>query len=213
MLHPSLFNSGRPTPTTRPTHSRVVLPLLVLMLSALWMGAAQAQTLSFSPSSGTVDCADSTFVDIMVDDVTDLKGFTFTIEYDPDKVFIRSIQPGQALLDAGCSNFFEWVNWPNSPASDDTVRVDGSLLGLDCSLDLTEPGSLVRIAFEPGTDRDLSSLTFFASKLRDSNNGDISHNSSAIGSIENICNTAPPAPSSVPVARPSSTNPMWLTLE
>ena len=194
MLHPIQFISGRPRPTTRSTNNRVVLPLLVLMLSAVWMGAAQAQTtLSFSPSAGTVDCSDSTFVDIMIDDVTDLKGFTFTIQYDPDAVFIRSIQPGQALLDAGCSNFFEWVNWPNSPAPDDTVRVDGSLLGLDCSLDLDEPGSLVRIAFEPGANRDLSSLTFFASKLRDSSNGDITHDSDAIGSIENICNTAPVA--------------------
>ena len=43
--------------------------------------------------------------------------------------------------------------------------------------------------------------------------GQAEHHAAAMMPWENICSTAPPAPSRVPVARPSSTKPMWLTLE
>ncbi|MFT7698824.1 MAG: VCBS repeat-containing protein, partial [Candidatus Krumholzibacteriia bacterium] len=171
--------------TRRRTHS-AVLGLFVLMLGSLFTaGAAYSQAVvAFDPPNGSVDCGQSIFVDVTIDNaVTDLRGFSFTFQFDPTYVTPIAVTEGGALTGAPCATFFRWLN---ESSFTNTVEIDGSLLG--CSI--PGPGTILTIEFAATANRGQSALTVLASRFRDSNNADIPIVLPA-GTIDNICNTAP----------------------
>ena len=121
-----------------------IAPLLALAVLMLCAGAAQAQVMAVTPASLTVDCGETVFVDVTLDDVVDLQGFSLTFDIDPNIVTVTDVVAGEGLGDAACGNVFEW-------------DLDGNLLTVDmaflgCTLDLTDPRPIIRINFEAGAD-------------------------------------------------------------
>ncbi len=103
----------------------ITLGLTLVALVAL-TGAAAAQTaqLYFSPSSTSVDCNGNVNVDVMVDDITDLQGFSIYVNYNPNVVSVSGVTAGPDLV-AACTNAPYFYAYPNPNG---TLRVDASCL-------------------------------------------------------------------------------------
>ena len=160
-----------------------LLCIAVVLMGAV--GAASGQTLGFQAVAGDeVDCGGTVDIDVMVDDIPDLRGYSLFVQFDPAVVSDAGAVIGPDFAAACAENYFYKYD-----AVSGVLRVDASLLG--CSLSTTEPKSLLRITFEPGATKATSSLVVTgATILRDSGNNTLSYTPTA-GSIANICNTAP----------------------
>ena len=156
--------------------------LAIVLLGAV--GAASGQTVSFQAvTTDEVDCGGTVDFDVMVSGVSDLRGYSLYVQYDPDIVVSGAVAAGPDF-DAACGAWVEEFAPVNG-----LLRVDAVSQG--CSLDATTAKSVLRISFAPGTIKDTSALTVTgASILRDGANNTISF-TSVDGSIANICNTAP----------------------
>ncbi len=121
----------------------------------------------FNPPIEVISCDETFAVDVMIDDTfEELAGFSLTFEFDPGVVVLLGAEPGALLTDAGCSNFFTWLN-PEPGAS--TVEIDAGLLGCVNA----GPGSILRLKFA-GVVSGISPLTCLEDgRVRDSSNHEI----------------------------------------
>ena len=149
---------------TRCARSLVIGCLMVL---ALGVGSSSTQAaLGFDPLNGVI--VDTLVVSVTIDaSVTDLRGFTFTLEFDPSIVMPVAVTAGDLVLSAGCPNF---VTWLNAASIGDSIVVDGATLG--CSV--AGPGDIVDLTFV-GVGFGVSPLQCRRSELRDSLNAAILH--------------------------------------
>jgi hypothetical protein len=110
-----------------------------------WSAPAVAQpdpgAISFDPAEGTFVCAQVFVVEVLVDEIEDLRGFSLVIDYDEDIMLPLTVTAGSLLTGAACDNFFIWRN---AGAAADSIAVDGASLG--CSA--AGPGSIVKIEFD-----------------------------------------------------------------
>jgi len=130
------------------------------------MGAA----LSFAcdPPSCSFSGSDTLYAYAVIDPaVTDLKGYTFTLKFDPAVIYPVSVEPGPLIDGAACSPSFFWVN---QFAIGDSVKADMALLG--CSVD--GPGEILKIGFV-GVSDGVSPLTCYDTTMRHSDNTPIVH--------------------------------------
>jgi hypothetical protein len=104
--------------------------------------AVLAATVTFDPPHGQILGLDTLAVDVRVDaGATDIRGFTFVLEFDPNIVRPVTASAGALVADSTyCRSFFAWVN---HGAVGDSVWVDGAKLG--CSA--AGPGALIRVRF------------------------------------------------------------------
>ena len=120
-------------------------------LLAAAAGPAAGAVIDFTPNPGFV--CDTLDVDVTIDaSVTDLRGFTFTFEFDPSVVLPIDVSAGPLETGAACGNFFTWVN---AAAIGDSIYVDGATLG--CSV--AGPGSIIQLRFITVTHGATSPLT------------------------------------------------------
>lgn len=140
-----------------------VLAFLFLLMSLV--PAAQAE-LSFDPLNGVL--LDTLVVSVTVDgSITDLRGFSWALEFDPSIAVPVAVNAGDLLSGAACPDF---VTWLNAASIGDSIVVDGATLG--CSVD--GPGAIVDITFV-GVGFGISPLHWRRSELRDSLNAPIAH--------------------------------------
>ena len=137
---------------------------LLVLGTALAPAPASAVTVSFDPLHGYFVNNDTLTVDVTVDAVADLRGFTFVFEFNPTIVRPVTVKAGPLVTGAACPNFFTWIN---SGAIGDSIDVDAALLG--CSV--AGPGRIIRtrwVGVSPG----ISPLRCRANRgaMRNSNN-------------------------------------------
>lgn len=138
--------------------------LAALMLAAAALPASAGLTFTCDPTSCAFAGSDTMDVYIGIDGtVTDMQGFSLTLEYDPS--IVTPVAMELAGLTTG-SCFFSF--FPSAAGS--TIALDGA--GLGCSVD--GPGALVRLRFV-GVSDGISPLTCQQSLLRDSQNAPITH--------------------------------------
>lgn len=158
-------------------------PVATVMLVLLMAATAQATELTFVRESPQVDCGTTVYVDVVVDAVSDLRGFRLDFTYGPAVLAVTSVVPGGAIGGAGCGWSFHAY-----PTVGGVLRVDAG--GLGCSLN--GGGSLVRVGFEPASAKGDSDLGFGTVLLRNSHNVVIS-TTLVPSSLANWCNAAPVA--------------------
>lgn len=141
---------------------RALWPALVA-LAVLTAPPAVGATLSFVPASAEIACEEELVVDVVVDGVADLRGFSLVLEFDPGPVQLLAVEPGPLLTGAACPSFFEWLN---AAAVGDSIAFDGA--GLGCSV--AGPGSIARLRFEGQNVDGLSGLRCRRTTLRNSLN-------------------------------------------
>jgi hypothetical protein len=150
---------------------RLVLAAAVVVLAVGLTGAeARAQNLGFEcdPPICEIPVGDSIDVYITIDaPITDLRGFSTVLDFDPVILTPISVTKG-ALLNGACPSSLIWVN---QAAVGDSIYADGA--GLGCSFN--GPGTIVCIRFV-GTMSGVSPLNWRGTILRDSLNQDIPHN-------------------------------------
>jgi len=124
--------------------------------------SALGTTVSFVPDAAVFGGDTEQTVEVVVDGVEDLLGFSFAVGYDPDVVTPVAVAPGSLLQDAPCTFFFQ-----GGPAEDDptVILADGAMLG--CTL--SDGGSLVTLTFA-GAGAGTSPLTLLVADLRNGQN-------------------------------------------
>ncbi len=131
-----------------------------------------------------MDCGGTVDYDVIVSGVSDLRGYSLYVQYDPDIVVSGAVAADPNSV-AACGAWVEEFDPVNG-----LLQVDAVFQG--CSLDATSAQSVLRISFAPGEIKDTSDLAITgASILRDSGNNTINISNVVDGSITNICNTAP----------------------
>lgn len=182
-----MMNLAKPRPASPEETKRRCGGLLapaILIVLLLTGSTAAAQTLGFNPAAISVDCGGTVDVDVVVDDITDLRGYSLYVQFDPNVVVVDDVVIGADFLAACADNYF----YSYDPVAG-ILQVDATLLG--CSLTTTDPKSLMTITFSPGANKDPSALAITgATILRDSDNVTLGYTPTP-GSLENICNTAP----------------------
>lgn len=114
-----------------------VLSLICVLVAS----TAQAATISFEPSSAEIACEEQVALDVVIDGVSDLRGFSLEIEFNPTFLSLVSVTEGPDLLGAPCPTFFHF--FPYTPGAT-SFMVDGS--GLGCSL--SGPARVATVVFE-----------------------------------------------------------------
>ncbi len=138
---------------------------LLLLLCGIPVASVANLAFECDPPICEVVFGDSLDVYVTVDGtVTDLRGFSVVIGFDPSVVTPLSINPG-ALIDGSCAWYM-----PLAVVEGDSIRVDAA--GLGCSVN--GPGRILRIRFR-GDVLGFSPLTWRLSILRNALNEDIPH--------------------------------------
>ena len=96
----------------------------MLTLLVLTASTAVGQTLSFSPPTNSVDCGGTVNVDVLVDGISDLRGYSLYVQFDPDVVVVDNVVIGADFAAACADNYF----YDYDPVAG-VLRVDASLMG------------------------------------------------------------------------------------
>lgn len=125
--------------------------------------AGGAADVALVPALATIPCSLQVAVDVVVDSVADLRGFSLAIDFDPSLVEIDSVTVGPHVTGVPCGTFFFHVF---HTAGEDSVAIDGATLG--CSM--VGPGTLATIHFRGLSAPGSTAVTFQKLVLRDSAN-------------------------------------------
>jgi len=126
-----------------PLRLPILFPSILLALVAL-VPAAEAATITFEPSYAEIMCEEQIAIDVVVDGVSDLRGFSLEIEFAPTVLDLVSVTAGPDLVGAACPHFFHVFPYGGSSS----VMFDGS--GLGCSV--SGPARVATLTFEGATD-------------------------------------------------------------
>ena len=112
---------------------------VILMGSLATRALADSVGLSFVPESTEVACDEARPIDVWIDDsVTDLRGASLVMRFNPQVIRPVAVEEGQLFVDAACPPF---LRWNNETAIGDSVFVD--VAGLGCSVQ--GPGPILRV--------------------------------------------------------------------
>lgn len=149
--------------------TRLLFVVLVVLGGGLFLpseGVAQPDVIFFNPEDGSFGCGETHTVDLLIESsITDLRGFSLVLEFDPTFIQPLSVTAGSLVTGAACPNFFLWIN--PTPGLDN-IAVDGATLG--CSVG--GPGSIISITFE-GYMQGISTLGCREGLLREGDNAPI----------------------------------------
>ena len=172
-------------PSVRRRGFILVLAGIVAMLGPGAVDRVGAQppsaVVGFEPVSQTFDCGEIYAVDIVIDAVADLRGFSLVVGFDSDVIQPLSVTAGALVSGAACDHFLAWLN-PGAVA--DSIAVDGATLG--CSV--AGPGAIVHLEFE-GYLQGTSDLAIGTARLRTAANDTIAVSVQA-ATIDYICPVA-----------------------
>lgn len=136
--------------------------LTLLAFAAILSAQAAAATISFVPSAAEVSCDATVDIDVLVDGVPDLRGFTMEVEFDPTLLAVVSVTSGPDLAGAPCPSFFHVFPMTTTISA---VAFDGAPLG--CSI--AGPARIATLTFE-GIQEGISLLDCRRAELRNSLN-------------------------------------------
>ncbi len=112
-----------------PRWARVLPALWIALVAWYGPGTVHAATISYAPSASEINCNDLISIDVVVDQIADLRGFTLEVEYDSTLLSLVSVDPGVDLIGAPCPYFFHPFPITTTMSA---VQLDGATLG--CSL-------------------------------------------------------------------------------
>jgi len=113
--------------------------VLAVALALGWPVRTHAADVNFLPNPGFV--CDTLVVNATIDaSVTDLRGFSFILTFNPAAVQPIAVTAGSLITGAACPNVLQWVN---AAAIGDSIYVDCATLG--CSV--AGPGNILSLKF------------------------------------------------------------------
>ena len=145
----------------------LILTMLLFLLAMFnLMVTAEATNLELTPATQSVNSGSQATINIVVEDVTDLKGASITLNFDASKLQYASSAAGGFIPGA--------AHLPPPPLNLDNVAgwVILDIISLGSSASST--GTIMTVTFNTTAQGD-ANITFGTTLLRDSANADIIH--------------------------------------
>ena len=162
------------------SYKRIIISLLILSLILIFAGCLSnliPTTPSVTPPEGTagvlyLEPADLTItpsqdftVELKAASITDLKGYSVTLSYDPALLSLQEVTEGSFFSSKGKAFFYKKIEDTKG-----TVLIDCAILGPDLSV--SGEGTLATLSFT-SLKAGSTSLTFKFTKTRDTLNKEI----------------------------------------
>jgi hypothetical protein len=160
------------------SYKRIIISLLILSLVLILPGclaklipttpevtspAETAGVLYLEPANLTLTPSQDFTVELKVTSITNLKGYSVTLSYDPALISLQEVIEGSFLSTKGKTFFF-------TKEDESTILIDNALLGTDLSI--SGKGTLATLSFtclKAGS----TSIEFSLTKTRDAHNKEI----------------------------------------
>ena len=162
------------------SYKRIIISLLILSLILIFAGclsnlipttpsvtpsAEKEGVLYLEPTNLTITPSQEFTVELKAASITDLKGYSVTLSYDPALLSLKEVTEGPFFSAKGKSFFYKKVEDTKG-----TVLIDCAILGPELSV--SGEGTLAILSFtclKSGS----TNLTFSLTKTRDTNNKEI----------------------------------------
>ena len=162
------------------SYKRIIISLLILSLILISTGclgklipttpevtppAEIAGVLYLEPANLTLNPSQDFTVELKATSITNLKGYSVTLSYDPTLISLQEVTEGPFLSTKGKTFFYKKVDDTRG-----TILIDNALLGTDLSI--SGEGTLATLSFtclKAGS----TSIEFSLTKTRDTNNKEI----------------------------------------
>jgi len=160
------------------SYKKLIISLLILSLIIILPGclaklipttpsvtppAGTAGVLYLEPANLTLTPSEDFTVELKVTSITDLKGYSVTLSYDPALISLQEVTEGPFLSEKGKTFFY-------TQEEQNTILIDNALLGTD--LAISGEGTLATLSFtclKAGS----TSIEFSLAKTRDAHNKEI----------------------------------------
>ena len=160
------------------SYKRIIISLLILSLILISTGclgklipttpevtppAEIAGVLYLEPANLTLNPSQDFTVELKATSITNLKGYSVTLSYDPTLISLQEVTEGPFLSTKGKTFFY-------TKEDESTILIDNALLGTDLSI--SGEGTLATLSFtclKAGS----TSIEFSLTKTRDTNNKEI----------------------------------------
>ena len=162
------------------SYKKLIISLLILSLIVILPGclgklipttpsvtspAGRAGVLYLEPANLTLTPSQDFTVELKVTSITNLKGYSVTLSYDPTLISLQEVTEGPFFSSKGKTFFYKKVN-----DTQGTILIDCALLGKNLSI--SGEGTLATLSFtclKAGS----ASIEFSLAKTRDTNNKEI----------------------------------------
>jgi len=144
-------------------HSAGCLGKLIPTTPSVTPPAGRAGVLYLEPANLSLTPSEDFTVELKVTSITNLKGYSVTISYDPALISLQEVTEGSFLSEKGKTFFY-------IKEDKGTILIDCALLGTDLSI--SGEGTLATLSFtclKAGS----TSIEFSLTKTRDNNNKEI----------------------------------------
>ena len=160
------------------SYKRIIVSLLILSLVLISTGclsklipttpevtspAGTAGVLYLEPANLSLTPSQDFTVELKVTSITNLKGYSVTLSYDPTLISLKEVTEGPFFSAKGKTFFY-------SKEENGTILIDCALLGTDLSI--SGEGTLATLSFT-SLKAGSTSLTFKLVKIRDTHNKEI----------------------------------------
>ncbi|MBA7575995.1 hypothetical protein ES708_17832 [subsurface metagenome] len=160
------------------SYKRIIISLLILSLALVFTGclgklipttpevtppAETAGVLYLEPANLTLTPSQDFTVELKATSITNLKGYSVTLSYDPTLISLQEVTEGPFLSSKGKTFFY-------TREDQSTILIDNVLLGTD--LAISGEGTLATLSFT-SLKAGSTSIEFFLSKTRDTLNKEI----------------------------------------
>jgi len=160
------------------SYKKLIISLLILSLIAILPGclaklipttpsvappAGTAGVLYLEPANLTLTPSEDFTVELKATSITNLKGYSVTLSYDPALISLQEVTEGPFLSEKGKTFFY-------TKEDENTILIDNALLGTD--LAISGEGTLATLSFtclKAGS----TGIEFSLTKTRDTNNKEI----------------------------------------
>ena len=162
------------------SYKRLIISLLILSLILIFAGCLSnlipttpsvippAETegvLYLEPANLSITPSQDFTVELKAASITDLKGYSVTLSYDPALISLKEVTEGSFFSAKGKSFFYKKVDDTKG-----TILIDCAILGPD--LGVSGGGTLAALSFT-SLKAGSTTLTFKLAKTRDTNNKEI----------------------------------------
>jgi hypothetical protein len=160
------------------SYKKLIIPLLILSLIAILPGclaklipttpsvtppAETAGVLYLEPANLTLTPSQDFTVELKATSITNLKGYSVTLSYDPTLISLQGVTEGPFLSTKGKTFFY-------TKEDQSTILIDNALLGTDLSI--SGEGTLAILSFT-SLKAGSTSIEFSFTKTRDAKNKEI----------------------------------------
>ena len=160
------------------SYKKLLISLLILSLIVILPGclsklipttpevtspAGTAGVLYLEPANLTLTPSEDFTVELKATSITNLKGYSVTLSYDPTLISLQEVTEGPFLSEKGKTFFY-------TQEDQNTILIDNALLGTDLSI--SGEGTLATLSFTCLKARS-TSIEFSLAKTRDTSNKEI----------------------------------------